>query len=43
VREEAGGEENERYRDPQSGKKSWHAGGEWGEAEGRGEELGGGD
>lgn len=33
-REEAGGEEDERYGDPQVRKKPWHAGGEWGEVRG---------
>lgn len=42
VRKKAGGEENGRLRDPHGGKKPWHAGKEWSEAEGRGEELGGG-
>lgn len=42
VMKKAGGEENGRLRDPHGGKKPWHAGKEWSEAEGRGEELGGG-
>lgn len=38
VRKKAGGEENGRLRDPHGGKKPWHAGKEWSEAEGRGGE-----
>lgn len=43
VREEARREAKGRCRDPQCGKEPRDAGREWGEAERRGEEAGGGD